>query len=429
MIRALIARGISTYYDEALASPCFVEAEELAQGLDDPWIWSQIYVEKARTAIGAGDPRAAEQAAANALEVATVIGHQSAIGVCHWAQGWTRAWRGDLSGALSKLAQAIDEATASHDTMLLLYALLVQGFTRAALGDSNGARASADAALQAAADLMEFFEAPGHAVVAVACQAAEQNEAAQRAYSLSRQRGGLNRMMAGVFAFSALAPLACGDVDTATQWADEIVALCYGCYLPAALMTRAQVKLAQGEMDEAEQDAQAALTTAAQTGVTNRMGPTLECVGELAAMAGSDREAARLFGAAAGLRARTGEVRFPSVNAGYEAVTTELRTTMGAEDYDAAWAEGVALSTEEAIAYAQRGRGERKRPASGWASLTPTEQDVVRLVSDGLANKDVATRLFISPRTVETHLTHVYAKLGLSSRVQLAKEAARHLTN
>ena len=300
LIRALIARGISTYYDEALAGPCFVEAAELAQGLDDPWIWSQIYVEKARSAIGAGDPRAAEQAAAKALEVAAEIGHHAAIGVCHWAQGWTRAWRGDLHGALSKLAHAIEEATASHDTMLLLYALLVQGFARAALGDSNGARASADAALQAAADLMEFFEAPGHATVAVACQAADQNEAAQRAYTLSRQRGGLNRMMAGVFAFSALAPLACGDVDTARQWADEIVALCYGCYLPAALMTRAQVKLAQGELDEAEQDAQAALTTATQTGVTNRMAPTLECVAELAAMAGSDREAARLFGAAAG---------------------------------------------------------------------------------------------------------------------------------
>jgi DNA-binding CsgD family transcriptional regulator len=99
---------------------------------------------------------------------------------------------------------------------------------------------------------------------------------------------------------------------------------------------------------------------------------------------------------------------------------------MGAEDFEAGWAEGAALSTEEAIAYAQRGRGERKRPASGWASLTPAERDVVRLVSDGLANKDVAARLFISARTVETHLTHVYTKLGLASRVQLVQEAARH---
>ncbi len=84
-----------------------------------------------------------------------------------------------------------------------------------------------------------------------------------------------------------------------------------------------------------------------------------------------------------------------------------------------------ALSTEEAIAYAQRGRGERKRPASGWASITPAEHDVVRLVSEGLANKGIATRLFISPRTVQTHLTHVYTKLDLASRVQLVQEAAR----
>jgi DNA-binding CsgD family transcriptional regulator len=51
---------------------------------------------------------------------------------------------------------------------------------------------------------------------------------------------------------------------------------------------------------------------------------------------------------------------------------------------------------------------------------------VVRLVSDGLANKDIATRLFVSPRKVQTHLTHVYTKLGLTSRVQLVQEAARH---
>ncbi|BBU24965.1 LuxR family transcriptional regulator [Mycobacterium xenopi] len=99
---------------------------------------------------------------------------------------------------------------------------------------------------------------------------------------------------------------------------------------------------------------------------------------------------------------------------------------LGKQDFDTAWAEGAALSTEEAIAYTQRGRGQRKRPTSGWASLTPTERHVVKLVSEGLANNDIATRLFVSPRTVQTHLTHVYAKLGVTSRVQLVQEAARH---
>jgi DNA-binding NarL/FixJ family response regulator len=48
------------------------------------------------------------------------------------------------------------------------------------------------------------------------------------------------------------------------------------------------------------------------------------------------------------------------------------------------------------------------------------------IVSEGLANKDIATRLFVSPRTVQAHLSHVYTKLGLTSRVQLVQEAGRH---
>ena len=119
-------------------------------------------------------------------------------------------------------------------------------------------------------------------------------------------------------------------------------------------------------------------------------------------------------------------MRFKIYDAGYESSVAALRDAMGEKDFESGWAEGAALSTEAAIAYAQRGRGERKRPTSGWASLTPTERDVVRLVSEGLANNDIATRLFVSPRTVQTHLTHVYTKLGLSSRVQLVQETARH---
>ena len=121
-----------------------------------------------------------------------------------------------------------------------------------------------------------------------------------------------------------------------------------------------------------------------------------------------------------------GAVRFMVYDSGYQASVASLRDALDELDFDSAWAEGAAMSTEEAIAYAQRGRAQRKRPSSGWAALTPTERDIVRLVSEGLTNNDVATRLFVSPRTVQTHLTHIYTKLGLTSRGQLAHEAARH---
>jgi predicted ATPase/DNA-binding CsgD family transcriptional regulator len=425
-IRALIARGICTYYDEELAGPCFTEAAELAQGLNDPWIWSQLYMEQARSSIGAGYPAVVEVAATNALKVSAAIGNHATTRFCQFAQGWAQAWRGDFHGALIKADEAIGEAAEAHDTMLQLYALLVQGFVRAQLGDVEGARMSAEYALEVATDLKAFYVAPGQASIAVVHQAAGDAEAAQRAYAVAREDAGLNRMAAGAFCFSALAPLACGDRHTAREWAEVDVEVSYGCYQSAALMTRAQVKLVDGEPEGAQDDADAALSIATEVGIAHRMTMAFEVLATLATRAESHREAARLFGAAEAMRQRTGEVRFPNFNADYDASVDNLRAAMGADDFEAAWAEGAALSADEAIAYAQRGRGERKRPSTGWGSLTPTEQDVVRLVSEGLPNKDVASRLFISPRTVETHLTHVYAKLALSSRVQLAQEASRH---
>jgi DNA-binding CsgD family transcriptional regulator/tetratricopeptide (TPR) repeat protein len=65
-------------------------------------------------------------------------------------------------------------------------------------------------------------------------------------------------------------------------------------------------------------------------------------------------------------------------------------------------------------------RGPRHRPAGGWESLTATEQAVSLLVAEGLTNGAVARRLYISPHTVNTHLRHVFAKLGVPNRVALA---------
>jgi DNA-binding CsgD family transcriptional regulator/tetratricopeptide (TPR) repeat protein len=70
------------------------------------------------------------------------------------------------------------------------------------------------------------------------------------------------------------------------------------------------------------------------------------------------------------------------------------------------------------------GRRRRATAESGWESLTETELTVVELVAQRLSNPEVAERLFISRHTVESHLKHIYRKLGLSSRIELAAAAA-----
>ena len=64
------------------------------------------------------------------------------------------------------------------------------------------------------------------------------------------------------------------------------------------------------------------------------------------------------------------------------------------------------------------------RPAFGWDSLTAAESRVVALAATGATNKEIAERLWLSPYTVDTHMRHVFAKLGLRSRVALARVVA-----
>ena len=81
------------------------------------------------------------------------------------------------------------------------------------------------------------------------------------------------------------------------------------------------------------------------------------------------------------------------------------------------------MSLDEAAAYASRARGSRRRPDHGWGSLTPAELEVVRLAVDGLSNPEIGARLYMSRSTVKTHLSHVYAKLGVANRTELAAQA------
>jgi DNA-binding NarL/FixJ family response regulator len=81
-----------------------------------------------------------------------------------------------------------------------------------------------------------------------------------------------------------------------------------------------------------------------------------------------------------------------------------------------------------AEAWAERARQElrasgetaRRRDAEDTPVLTPSERQIAALVREGLSNRDIAGRLFVSPRTVDFHLRNVFAKLGVASRTELA---------
>jgi DNA-binding CsgD family transcriptional regulator len=70
----------------------------------------------------------------------------------------------------------------------------------------------------------------------------------------------------------------------------------------------------------------------------------------------------------------------------------------------------------------------RERAGSGWAAMTESELGVARLVAQGLTNREVAEQLFVSPHTVSSHLRSIFAKLGINSRLALARVAAEHDT-
>jgi predicted ATPase/DNA-binding CsgD family transcriptional regulator len=430
LARALTACGLITtgVAGPEVGRPYFAEAIGLARELNDRWRLSQILVGHALCAALAGDPIAERAAAEEGRDLADAIGNRSDSRWCRWSLGHAQLMQGDLVGAVAQFGELMAEAEAAHDVVHTANSLQGLSAALAWQGQVSAAQDAADRCVEASAELGEYFAGNAYSALAATALAAGDVEAAQIASEAASQNFNmaLSQSAAVHGAHSAQIALANGDLTSARRLADDAVSVVTGWHLMVALTARAQVAIAQGKPADAERDAYDALACAADSGAYVTLPDVLECLSALASDAGSHQEAARLFGAAEAMRQRIGVVRFLTHQAGYEASVAALRHAMGENDFESAWGEGAALSTEEAIAYAQRGRGERKRPASGWASLTPAELDVVRLVSNGLPNKDIAERLFVSPRTVQAHLTHVYTKLGLTSRVQLAQEAARH---
>ena len=186
-------------------------------------------------------------------------------------------------------------------------------------------------------------------------------------------------------------------------------------------VTRALVGRADGDLVGAESDVHLALSVAAEQGMMREVLLCFELLAGLAACHGSWAEAARLAGAAEQQREdRKLGLRVEPHRSQHAADLGAARVALGGGVFDAAFDEGRRLSLDDVVAFAQRTRGERGRPTIGWLSLTPTERRVADLARAGLSNAGIAKELLMGAETVKTHLSRIYAKVGVANRTRLA---------
>jgi predicted ATPase/DNA-binding CsgD family transcriptional regulator len=437
--RNLLA-GLAWHAGDAEQVVAQVEASRAISGQDDPALAARAEVLLANAAWLAGDLADQDRHGRRAAELARRAAGQEGLALALMVSA-IAAING--AGIQAATLTAIDEAadlTAAHPDH---FTEVVMHHWRARLFATLGQLEAAETELglcraagrSEAVRLVEFT-----GPICEARLAAARGDAAAAVGGLRRAADGGRRVGSVMFVPSYLAALACvaavgGDQATAAAAVHEATAELGG---RRQAITTATLRYAEGVMAWQRGELAVAQHLAREATVQwhhgcDRMDASdgIEFLGVLAADRERFSDAARLLAAADGAR-RTLQYLAPGFTANRDAAAraaSHARDVLGEDRFTQAWDEGQALTLDDAVAYAARKGGGRKRPAVGWASLTPAELEVVRLVSEGLRNEAIARRLFIAPGTVKVHLSHIFAKLGITTRTELAAQAnAQNLT-
>lgn len=325
-----------------------------------------------------------------AVAAARKIGVPISEALAHLFMGW-------LETAQDRPQDALDRLRASEARLIAVGAGWATPQTRIAIA---GALAAQDAG--AARRLLESIVAGG----------------ADQGYNLS-------------LALILLASMqrVAGDAEAALASAERALEIAERARSPfltsGAREALGRLAAARGDFGEADSQLHLALSERVRTNLRLYHPQTLDAFAHVAFGLESHEEAARLLGAAGRIRSELGVVRWPQERAEVAALERALEAELGPDAYETALADGARMPADEAFNWLRRSRGSRKRPLSGWASLTPTEAQVVKLVSEGLTNPQIADRMFISRATVKVHLGHVFQKLDVRSRSELAAQSAR----
>ena len=432
--RALNTIGFATaIMDPAQARPGLERSVELGLRIGDDW--AVLNSSKMMTAAGwAAQDEALVLADLEVLrDRAAPLGATYFLAWYHGLLGYFLTRRGELASARRELDMAIEmcdqigEPVTGSMSEAWRWAIDVMEGEYDEAGRESAAlleRASASGGGLAIADLLanlgRIAIAQGDAAAAI--------ELLAPAYDAQREHG-IPFLLATMGVPLATAHRIAGDLGRAGALLDDLAALATGLgndWVGALVdLERSCVALARDDVEEADGRAHSALAVFARLGRRPDIVAAIEQLGCVAASLDSGAEALRCFGAAEAARAEIGLATPAPVADTIARWRVALVESFGADAVDECWAEGFALGLDRAVEYVSRARGERKRPNAGWASLTPTERRVAELVAEGLTNPQIAEQMFIARGTAKVHVSHIFAKLGLSNRAELAALATR----
>ncbi|MBB2911381.1 putative ATPase/DNA-binding NarL/FixJ family response regulator [Streptosporangium becharense] len=388
----IIAGGRFTPADEWLDRLLTAAPDELT-----PSVRADALALRGQVAFGQGDPDSARAACTTAVELCREAGLNGPLSGALAVLAWVAIYQRRPERARSLLDQALEAVHTVDDPWHETVIRSMEGTFALSEGRAKESQRSFEAALAIAHELDNHWAAPV-ALIGLAQVAWLRGDLAEARTHYERALDMLQDITAHWQAITCLSglgriALAQGDLVTARARLVESLRLCLG--------------------------------TGQRLGVARR----IETLAQLALAEEDDRRAVRLAGAATAIRsAMGGAVLPPGFGARMEELLQPARMRLGDALVAQLWAHGQEMSREQAVRYALQS-GESCEPPvlpGGHPAVAPTttltcrEWEIAQLVARGMSNKAIADELVISPATAARHVANILAKLGFSSRTQVA---------
>jgi non-specific serine/threonine protein kinase len=338
----------------------------------------------------------------------------------------------EVLGVLDALLERLDRPTRSRASALWLSAFLAVSQNDAEVGTRCATEALNIGRSTGDADSVAWGLTALAAASWVAGRNQEAVDQASEACDLARTMG-LRFAMLCAMDVKGIAQLFHGNIDAAietgnqgVQVSEELGETSVRGYL---LHFLSLAQLRAGRPVEADGLARQGVELRSRLGDFMGIATLVEVLALVATTGGDHERATTLLGGADAIWQSTAGKRFQPTMPDHESTTTEARTRLGEKGFEAAYQRGLAMSRGEVADFALGRSAAIPRLITANAPGPPAvlsrrEMEVAGLVAEGASNAQIAARLFISGRTVESHLASIFNKLGVDSRLQVARWVA-----